>query len=133
MKTFSFRVFKSKNKRMFFLCGLGLILAMTAFNMLTKSPVSLNLYIAFGFIWLSVIVGACIVYLSPGDNEKIHSMMKIGAVLNVITAVTVNVLMVQNFSIVSLVVVDFLLLALILGYSMGLNYFYTFWRESNEK
>lgn len=117
------KFFQSKNKRMFFWNGLILILVMLLFFILNNKPKQPNVYISFGFIWLSVIISACLLYLTPRNDEKLRNMIMAGNCIYIPVITVLNIFLVRSSTLLVQIIVDFLLTFGILIYGMILNYF----------
>lgn len=98
---------------------------MMLFFVVYSASKSLNTYLGFGFIWLSVIISACFVYLIPKDNIRIKRMLTLGIGVYLTATVLCNTMLLILMSLYTLIAVDFFLTFAILIYRLVLYYFGT--------
>lgn len=113
---------KSKNKRLFFKGGLLLMLMMALFYIGSNHAKTTISYLAFGFLWLSVIISVCFIYLVPRDKEEIRKLLSVGLGIYLTATVLCNTLLAFTVSITVLVAVDFLLTFAIIIYGLILYF-----------
>ncbi len=117
-----FRLFKSKNVRMFFVSGV-IILAMTlVFFVINRENKNPNDYIAFSFMCLIPIVCPCVFYITKAKNPQAQIGNLNGLLFYSLLSISYNLLIYKYFALRVNIIINFVIVAVMFIFSWTLIY-----------